>query len=174
MKHTLLVAVEGGEASFQTAAYAAQACAGENQAGGRIVIFHVLPPLPPYVEGGEAVAVRRLAHGLEAQMRTAATRMLAEIRQRVLREGVKAEQVTTEMAEECGSVVEQIIGAAAAHGCDTIVVGRRGKSLLGEFLAGSLVEHLLWKPIGYTIWLVEAALPPKKLPRESRGGRGRQ
>ena len=90
--------------------------------------------------------------------------MLECIRQRVVTEGVKSERVETAMAGECGSVVKQILEAAAAHGCDTIVVGRQGKSLLSEFLAGSLVEHLLWKPIGYTIWLVEAPSASKSHP----------
>lgn len=88
--------------------------------------------------------------------------MLKELKQRAIQEGVKPEFVTAEMAEDCGSVLKQILKAARRHGCDTIVVGGHDRSLLQEFLAGSIVERLLWKPIGFAIWIVEHSPLPKR------------
>ena len=68
----------------------------------------------------------------EKETREAGERMLAEMKELLVREGEPAR----------------------AHGCDTIVVGRRGKSMVGQFLVGSAVEHLLRNPTGFTIWVV--------------------
>jgi nucleotide-binding universal stress UspA family protein len=155
MKHKLLVAVDGTESSFKIADYAAQACAGSETPGVRIVVFHVLPRLPPNVEGSKAAAADKRAEEFATKAWDKAEQTLAQIKERMVRAGVKPEGVLTEVAEEGGDVVAQIIHAAAAHGCDTIVVGRDEKSMFSKFLTGSVIEHLLRKPIGYTIWVVE-------------------
>ncbi|MDE3099312.1 MAG: universal stress protein [Verrucomicrobiota bacterium] len=163
MNHKLLVAVEGGMDSMATVTYAAKACAGaEVPEGGGMIILHVLPPLLASVEGIEAAVVRKLASQIQADRRKTATTMLQELKQRVIQEGVRPEIVATEVAENSGGVLKQILKTATRHGCDTIVVGRSDQSLLREFLAGSIVERLLWKPIGFAIWIVERAPQPKR------------
>ena len=155
MKHKLLMAVDGTKNSFKTALYAAQACDGSETSGVRIVVFHVLPRLPPHVEGSKAAAADKRAEKFDGKAWDKAEQTLAQIKERIVRAGVKPECVMTEIADEEGDVVAQIIQAAAAHGCDTIVVGRHEKSIFGRFLAGSVGEHLLHKTVGYAIWLVE-------------------
>ncbi len=156
MNHKLLVAVEGGMESLETVLYAARACAGQNgPRSGAMVILHVLPPLPPSVESSEVEATRTLAARLSAENKRAAEIRLKELKTRAVQEGVAPESVQIEIAEDSDIVLEQILRAASAHGCDTVVVGRRGQSLLREFLAGSVVERLLWKPIGFAVWIVE-------------------
>ena len=155
MKHKLLLAVDGTEISFNIADYVAQACAGSETAGVRIVVFHVLPRLPPNVEGSKAAAADKRAEKFAGKAWDKAEQMLAQIKEHIVRAGVKQESVTTEAADEEGDVVAQIIDAAATHGCNTIVVGRDEKSIFSKFLAGSVGEHLLRKAVGYAIWLVE-------------------
>ncbi len=60
-----------------------------------------------------------------------------------------------EVSEDRGEVVSQIIKAAEKHGCDTVVVGRRGNSMMGRFFADSVAEQLVRHPIGMSLWLVE-------------------
>ena len=154
MKHRLLVAVDGTKSSFKTALYAAQACAGSETRGVRIVLFHVLPRLPPNVEGSKAAEADRRAERFAVKAWDKAEQTLAQIKECVVRAGVTPKCVATGIADE-GNTVTKIIHAAATHGCNTIVVGRHGKSMISKFLARSVVEHLLRKPIGYTIWVVE-------------------
>jgi nucleotide-binding universal stress UspA family protein len=154
MKHRLLVAVDGTKSCFKTAMCAAQACAGSDTSGVSIVLFHVLPRLPPHVEGSKAAAADKRAEEFGAKAWDKAEQTLAQIKEYIVRAGVKAKCVVTGIAEE-GDAVTKIVHAAATHGCNTIVVGRHGKSMISKFLARSVVEHLLWKPIGYTIWVVE-------------------
>ena len=155
MKHKLLVAVDGTGISFKIADYVAQACAGSETAGGSIVIFHVLPRLPPNVEGSKAVAADHRAEVFAAKAWDKAEHMLAQIKDRMVRAGVDPKSVTTENADEEGDVVAQIIDTAAEQKCDTIVAGRHEQSIFGRFLSGSVGEHLLRKAVGYAIWLVE-------------------
>lgn len=158
MKHKLLVAVDGEKGSGETAEYVARACAGTNQEGFGIVIFHVLPALPNYygiAATSESDNVGQLATIFETETQKAATRLLAETKDRIIQHGVNPEYVTTEIAKERGQIAPQILQAAADHKCDTIVVGRRGRSMVGQFFLGSVVEHLLRNPVGFTIWVVE-------------------
>ena len=155
MKHKLLLAVDGTKSSFKTAVYAAQACDGSGAPGVRIVVFHVLPRLPPHVEGSTAAAADKRAKKFDTKAWDKAEQTLAQIKDRIVRAGMPPKCVTTKIAEEEGDVVAQIIDAAATHGCNTIVVGRDNKSMFSKFLGGSVVEHLLRKPIGFTIWVVE-------------------
>jgi nucleotide-binding universal stress UspA family protein len=155
MKHKLLVAVKGGKTSRRTIEYVAQMCAGNAPWCAGLVFLHVFVPIPPYVEGANPVAADKLAERTETQRTLAAKKMLADIKAFVIRAGVKPGLVATVLADRQGDMRKQILRVAAARGCDTIVVGRDNRSLLGEFLAGSVVERMLWKPIGYTIWVVE-------------------
>ncbi len=156
MSHKLLVAVEGGANSVFTVVYAAQACAGgQDPERGGMVIFHVLPPLPPSVESGDAAVTRELARRFDAENRNAATLRLKQLRNQAIQQGAEPELVRTAVAENGEGVLDQILRAATIHGCDTIVVGRRGQSLIKEFLAGSVMERLVWKPLGFAVWIVE-------------------
>lgn len=149
--------------SQATVVYAAKACAGaEAPEEGGIVILHVLPPLLASIEGIEAAIAKKLGRRVQTNRRKAATTVLQELKQRAIQEGVRPEFVATEIAENSGDVLKQILKTATRHGCDTVVVGRSDRSLMREFLAGSIVERLLWKPIGFAIWIVEHAPLPKR------------
>ena len=156
MKHKLLVAVDGTKNSLRTALYAAQACSGSED-GVRIVLFHVLPKLPPHVESSRAVVAEKRAEVFGAKARNKAERMLGpNQRIRMTRAGVAPQCVTTEIVEEGGDVPGQIMEAAAEHRCDTIVVGRHEKSTIDKLLSGGDVgDKLRRKRTGYSIWVVD-------------------
>jgi len=156
MKHKLLIAVDSEKTSWKAVEYVARACGGTNDEGFGIVVFHVLPPIPAYNLTGDArVSPGDILDWFDNQTRAAATDMLAKMKALLLKEGVKSEQVSTEIAKQRGIIAPQILQAAADHNCDTIVVGRRGRSLVASFFLGSVVEHLLRNPVGFAIWVVE-------------------
>ncbi len=154
MKHKLLVAVDGGKNSLRTALYAAQACSGSDT-GVRIVLFHVLPRLPPHVESSRAAVAEKRAEVFGEKARNKAERMLAQIKDRMVRAGAAPQCVITEIVEEGGDVPAQIMEAATEYRCDTIVVGRHEKSTITKLLTGSVGDRLLRKPMGRNIWIVE-------------------
>jgi nucleotide-binding universal stress UspA family protein len=157
MKHKLLIAVDGEKTSLKTIDYVARSCAGSNDDEFAIVVFHVLPmfPMYDYLAGANA-PIGDILDWFDKQTRVRATEILAEAREAfVKRGGIKPERVTTEIAEQRGIIAPQILQAAADHNCDTIVVGRRGRSMVAAFFLGSVVEHLLRNPVGFAIWVVE-------------------
>jgi nucleotide-binding universal stress UspA family protein len=156
MKHRILVAVDGEKKSWNTVRYVGLACAGKPEPGFEIVIFHVLPPLPPYgMTELYSPQIAQLAEQFTKETRAAAVQMLAQLKEHIVEQGVEPEFVTTEIAPERGSIAPQILQAATAHHCDTIALGRRGKSMFAQFFLGSVVEYLLRHPTGFTIWVVE-------------------
>lgn len=155
MKHKLLVAIGDGDTSQRTALYVARACAGSESSFGGIVVFHVFVQDPPFVEGADPVASEELAERTARERTATAEQLLTDIKKGMILEGVKPDMITTELAEAEGDITKQMVRAAAAHDCDTIVVGRHNRSRLSEFLDGGVVDHIMRKPIGYTIWLVE-------------------
>ena len=95
------------------------------------------------------------SHVVIEVIRPGELKILAKTKETLVKRGLKPEQVTTEIAKERGNIAPQILQAAADHKCDTIVVGRRGGSMVAAFLLGSVVEHLLRNPVGFAIWVVE-------------------
>jgi nucleotide-binding universal stress UspA family protein len=50
---------------------------------------------------------------------------------------------------------QQILKLARAQKCDTVVVGRKSLSWLGELIQGDPAEELVRRGNGLTIWVVE-------------------
>ena len=155
MKRKLLVALDGTKNSLRTALYAAQAGSGSDT-GVRLVLFHVLPRLPPHVESSRAAVAEKRAKVFGEKAYLKAERMLARIKERMVRAGAAPQSVSVDIVEEGGDVPAQIMEAAAEHSCDTIVVGRHEKSVIDKLLTGGDVgDKLRRKRAGYTIWVVD-------------------
>ena len=155
MKRKLLVAVDGTKNSLRTALYATGAYSG-GEMGVRIVLFHVLPRLPPHVESSRAAVAEKRAKVFGEKALLKAERMLARIKERMVRAGAAPQSVSVDIVEEGGDVPTQIMEAAAEHRCDTIVVGRHEKSVIDKLLTGGDVsDKLRRKRAGYTIWVVD-------------------
>ncbi len=155
MRHKLLVALDGGKGSSRTVRYVARACAASSDQDPRVILFNVLPNLPPSIEGARPGAAADLRVQFETETMDAAQQMLASMREIMIAEGMPASRIVTEVSEDRGDVVHQIVTTAEKHDCDTVVVGRRGKSMISQIFADSVAEQLVRHPIGMTIWLVE-------------------
>jgi nucleotide-binding universal stress UspA family protein len=155
MKHKLLVAVRGDKGTAQTVEYVRKACSGLSVDKPGIVLFHVLPPLPPWLEAGDVTMLNIQRDNYITTALASGERMLAEMKDALVSQGLPAAFIETEVSDEIGKVSEAILDAARRHECDTIVLGRRGQSMIGQFFGGSVAEQLLRNPIGLTIWLVE-------------------
>jgi nucleotide-binding universal stress UspA family protein len=134
-KH-LLVPIDGSELSERAAATSLGLAAA---LGARITAFvaEPLPPLPnettnasTYTRTAEQHRERTEAHASDALARFAA----------------QAAEMGVPFAGEfrrTGSVDESIVAAAAAFGCDLIVMVTHGRSTFGELLFGSHTKSVL-------------------------------
>jgi nucleotide-binding universal stress UspA family protein len=155
MYNSLLVAVDGGPTSERTARYVGRLfmAAGDNTP--QIVLFHVLPPLPPYVESGTSGDAASSREQYEEETARKAEEMMRQMEEVLVKENVNPDRIEVVIEEDDGDVAKQIVAAARRLACDTIAIGRRGKSMVGQFFTGSVAEHLLRNPTGLTVWVVD-------------------
>ncbi len=69
--------------------------------------------------------------------------------------GFAPHQIITEFIEESGDYAQMIIDKANEHGCKTIVLGKKGDSIVSEYLVGSTAEKVARLSKGKAIWLVD-------------------
>jgi nucleotide-binding universal stress UspA family protein len=155
MKHKLLLALEINESADKVAEYVARACAGARPPETKVVLFTMLPGLPPWVESGESADATTQRDKVEAEKQAEAVQWLAQVRQSLVTQGVADSLIVEEIGDESPWKVDHILAAARRHGCDTIVIARHHKSMVREFFAGNTEEKLLRHPTGFTVWLVE-------------------
>ena len=67
MRHKLLVALDGGKGSSRTVRYVARACAANSDQDPRVILFNVLPNLPPSIEGARPGAALDLRVQFETE-----------------------------------------------------------------------------------------------------------
>jgi len=165
-KRNILIALDDSEASLKAVKYVADLIGGV--ADLSIYLVHVLPPLPPdLLEFGGAEDPHqeaRMESRLHQEQAVWAKEECDKVRplfQRakdiLLRAGVKKEAI---QPHHCLSVnrwelARNIMEAAEARNCETIVVGRRAFHGLHKLLGHHVSDHLLRKCEGLTIWVVE-------------------
>ncbi|GAB4443135.1 MAG: hypothetical protein OHK0040_14030 [bacterium] len=69
--------------------------------------------------------------------------------------GIDSKQIFIDIVEESGDYATMIIDKAREHGCKTIVLGKKGDSIISEYLIGSTAEKVSRFSKGVTVWLVD-------------------
>lgn len=68
---------------------------------------------------------------------------------------IDLKQILIDVIEETGDYANMIIDKAKEYGCKTIVLGKKGDSIISEYLIGSTAEKVSRFSKGFTIWLVD-------------------
>jgi nucleotide-binding universal stress UspA family protein len=161
MTPKMLLAIDGSETSTRAVAYVGHmisACEGID-----LTIYHVLEVPPMLLESGGTEASRgQLIGEREDWHDRERTRIeqaiFAPARQILKEKGVQEPtvRIETKLAEGAGpDVALAIIGEAKAGGYDTVVLGKRGISMVREFMFGSVASKVVHHIEGCTIWIVE-------------------
>ncbi len=154
----LLVVVDESPATTKALQYVAQMAAGRSHF--RVCLAHSLlaPPrqLAEY-RGAEKVRLRAYKSRWISAREVTEQRALDRANE-VLRQGGIARG--TIEAHFCYLVdgtraTKEILALARARGCDTVVIGRRSLSWLGELTNTHPAEELVRQGKGFTIWVVE-------------------
>jgi nucleotide-binding universal stress UspA family protein len=69
--------------------------------------------------------------------------------------GFNSELAAFDFVQETGDYAQIILQKAKDHNCSTIVVGKKGDSIISEYLIGSTAEKLARASKGFTVWLVD-------------------
>jgi nucleotide-binding universal stress UspA family protein len=160
--HTLLIAVDDSEATARAVTYVAS-IAGRHR-DVRLHLWHVAPIPPEFLEFGGSEDVQ-VEEKREAELAQSRLGYLEDVAQAVFAQaqailnhvGVPAGAVDTHFLTTMDGedLVQNLLEAARANACDTIVVGRQSHSWLRELVQHHLADELVRQGEGLTVWVVE-------------------
>ena len=159
MKNTkLLVVVDESPATKRALEYVAQVASRRRDF--RVCLAHALPSPPPELvefRGAEKDRLRAYKRRWISVVEMTEQRALDRANA-VLRRGGVAEKAIE--AHYCNLVdasraTQEILRLARLRKCDTVVIGRKSLSWLGELIHGDPAEELVRQGKGFTIWVVE-------------------
>jgi nucleotide-binding universal stress UspA family protein len=159
MKNTrLLIVVDESPATRKALQYVAQMVAGRPNV--RVCLGHALPSPPSELvefRGAEKSRLRAYkSRWMSADAKT--EQRVLDRANAVLRQGGISRAAVE--AHFCYLVdgsraTQEILKLAHMRKCDTVVIGRKSLSWLGELIHGDPAEELVRKAKGFTIWVVE-------------------
>lgn len=162
MEKKLLVAVDGSVYTSNTLHYLEQLFAGLDD-----IRFHLLTVVPcnPSETASAWLDERELMSTLskEEQKRCAAAKkFLHTAVERLGRNGISPELVTTEVKISTKTPAAEVLNVARTGLYDALVLGRRGVSKLEELIMGSVSSTMFEKCRDVPIWIVDGQVDSRK------------
>jgi nucleotide-binding universal stress UspA family protein len=131
-------------------------CAGAllDPATCEILLCHVIRPLSVQQMGAkELFAPKHEANWIAANQRKIIP-VINEAKRRLGKAGLSEEQISSEILTYQKSRAAAIVNAATKGGYDTIVLGKRGLTPVGEFKMGRVSRKILQFAYRSTLWIV--------------------
>jgi len=131
-------------------------CAGAwlDPAECEIMLCHVIRPLSAQQMGAEKLFTPKHEADWIAANQRKIVPVINEAKRRLKEEGFSEEQISSEILIDQKSRAAAIVDAATKGGYDTIVVGRRGRTAVGEFMMGRVSRKILHFAYRSTLWIV--------------------
>jgi len=161
-----LIAIDTSEASYKTVTYVSRVLRGRNDVEVRL--FHVLPSIPPELLEFGGAEQPQLEQRLSNELRQNQARWIETAKHnvqesldkasaRLLENGLSSDRVSTAFSSPIHrpDVAREILEAAQAWKCGTLVVGRHTRSWIKELGSSHVGEELVRKGQGFVIWVVE-------------------
>jgi nucleotide-binding universal stress UspA family protein len=162
---TFLVSVDDSDSSIRSVSYVAEMI--EARENCHVVLFHVLPPIPPDLlefGGAEDPATEQtLDQALKQEQaqwieeaKKAAEPILENAKTILYRIGVLPAMVSVVFSQSIHrpDIVGELIETARKQTCGTIVVGRESYSSFKEMFHHHVGEELAEKGQGFVIWII--------------------
>lgn len=162
---TFLVSVDDSDSSIRSVSYVGEMI-GDRE-GFHVVLFHVLPPIPPDLlefGGAEDPATEQtLDQALKQEQaqwienaKKAAEPILENAKTILYRIGVLPAMVSVVFSQSIHrpDIVGELIETARKQACGTIVVGRESYSSFKEMFHHHVGEELAQKGQDFAIWII--------------------
>jgi nucleotide-binding universal stress UspA family protein len=159
MKNTkLLVVVDESPATKRALEYVAQLASRRRDF--RICLAHALPSPPPELvefRGAEKARLRAYKRRWISVVEMAEQQALDRANTVLRRSGLAAGSIEAHYCNlvDASRATQEILGLARSRKCDTVVIGRKSLSWLGELIHGDPAEELVRQGKGFTVWVVE-------------------
>ncbi|GJL68522.1 MAG: hypothetical protein NPIRA06_11570 [Nitrospirales bacterium] len=162
---TFLLGVDGSDSSIRSVSYVAEMIGAREDF--HIVLFHILPPIPPeFLEFGGAedpATEQKLDETLKKEQaqwiedaKKDAEPILDNAKNILNRIGVLPGRVSVVFSQSIHrpDIVGELIGTAHKQNCGTIVVGRESYSSFKEIFHHHVGEELTKKGQGFAVWVI--------------------
>ena len=159
MKNTkLLVVVDESRATNRALEYVAHVAARRRDF--RICLAHALPSPPPELvefRGAENARLRAYKRRWISVIEMTEQRALDRANAVLRRGGVAQKAIEAHYCNlvDASRSTQEILRLARSRKCDTVVIGKKSLSWLGELIHGDPAEELVRQGKGFTIWVVE-------------------
>ncbi len=163
MNKKILVAIDGSRNSLAALDYVHSL--GRQCPNLQLVLFHVLPPVPPVYKEAfykDPIAQKYLLQWKEKHL-AAIEQILKKSKDKLLRWGWEEPQVQIKAQEKRVGLARDILFEARNGLYDAVVVGRRGLSKVEEFFLGSVSGKVLQGAGDIPVWLVGGKVEAHKI-----------
>lgn len=147
----VMLAVDASANSWKAVDYAAPFL---SHAQCEVLLYHVVRGAPPSLGPAYAKTGEEIEEQVAARLKEEIVRMLGSCRARLVDAGVRAERVG--IGCTIGSIgrAAEILGTARQGGYGTIVMGRRGISMVRRFVMGRVTNKVLNGAENLAVWVV--------------------
>lgn len=146
----ILVGFDGSENAFKAVDCV---CRLMPRPGRRVMLCHVARSMSSYLEDKEGISDEKKKI-LEEQSRLKMKDLMAEAAGRLINAGFEPGLVSREIIEARVSRAVAIAKTAEKEGYGTIVIGRRGLSVIKDFLMGRVSMKVLHRAHEMAVWIV--------------------
>ncbi len=156
----MLIAVDDSKCAMKAVEYAGQNFSGVDDL--QLTLVHVLPNLPAifWDEGhilsdDEKRERKKVLDTWLAKHRLKIEPIMRSVAERLIKSGIKAEQIKTKFISDSTDAAQSILEEAKDGGYQTIVIGRCGISQGKHLLLGSVTSKVIHQGAGVAICVVE-------------------
>ena len=147
----MLIVMDSSENSLRAVDHAAFMLAGTES---QVTLFHSKRHLRGFLPG----EIIETAPELEDLWKDKAAELIAPYmkkgKDRLIQGGFREEQISSKVIDGSRSVAADILKETRSNGFGTIVLGRKGRSGVKEYLMGSTTSKVLQNSNGLAVWLV--------------------
>ena len=146
----VLIGFDGSENAFSAVDCA---CSLMSRPGRKVMLCHVARSMSSYLDDKKGVSDEK-EKLLEAQSRQKIKDLMADAASRLVESGFDKELVVQKVLEARVSRAVAIAKTAEQQGYGTIVIGRRGLSVIKDFLMGRVSMKVLHRAHEMAVWIV--------------------
>ncbi len=163
MEKKLLLAIDGSKNSLLTLDYVGRLFQFCPEVG--LVLFHVLPPVPPiYKEGGQLdLMAQKYLLQWKKKHQEAIEEVLKKSQKKLIKLGWPESHVQIRAQEKRIGLARDILFEAEKERVDAIVIGRRGLSKMAEMFLGSVSNKVIQGTKEAPVWVVGGKVGPPKI-----------